>query len=389
MKFELCKIDPNTSSLEDIKKEINRLNNLKEEYNGIQNSIKEFINSIYGACASPYFDGFNLFVAEAVTLQGQNIIKYGNKTIDDYFLNYWHLDKELHKALGLTYVNKINEKTLIVYNDTDSLFINFGTVIKSCDVKGSPLDFILKIKKLRLDNYIKHKFDEYAKSFNTENLQSLELEKISYSALMVAKKKYILDLAWKDPGVRFKPQEQIKPTGIELIQGSTPKFVRTILKELLNLVFKKGKEIEYVEIIHKLRELKRQFVLQNPNDIAITKSIGDYEKYILEDRKNFKIESKCPINVRAAGVYNYMLLNSKYRSKYNLLKTSDKVKYYYSKGEHDIFGFIPGIYPYEFALDVNYDLQFEKTVIEPFNRYIESLGFQHIPANLVFAKKLF
>lgn len=124
MSFELVKVNPETCSMEELEKEIERLNSIKEDYFGREQSIKVFINSIYGACASPWFECYNISVAEAVTLQGQDIIKYSNRIIDDYFLNHWHLDKELHEKLGLTYVNKINEKTIGIYNDTDSIQFN-------------------------------------------------------------------------------------------------------------------------------------------------------------------------------------------------------------------------------------------------------------------------
>jgi len=119
-KLEFCQIDPNNCSIEELKIEIQRLEGIKDEYNGLQHSIKIFINSVYGACASIYFVGYNVHVAEAVTLQGQDLIFYANNTLDDYFLNKWHLDKKLHEALGLTHVNKILAKTIVIYNDTDS-----------------------------------------------------------------------------------------------------------------------------------------------------------------------------------------------------------------------------------------------------------------------------
>ncbi|MFW6225865.1 MAG: DNA polymerase domain-containing protein [Nanoarchaeota archaeon] len=390
--LEIAKVDPYNCSIEELEEEIKRLSYIKDEYYNLEQSVKIFINSIYGATASPYFVGYNMFIAEAVTLQGQNLIKYANEVIDEYFIKHWHNDKKLHDVLGLKRVNKIREKSVVVYNDTDSTYMTFKPLFDSCDFKGDDndhIDFILKMKELRLEPYLKKKFEEYAKRFNTEDLQVLELEKISYSGLMVAKKKYILDLAWKDPGVRYNRREKIKPTGIEIVQGSTPKFARTALFSLLDILFEKGKSLDYSYIINKLREIKRNFVLQEPEDIAQTKSIGDYEKYILEDKKSLKLASKCPINVRAAGIYNHMLLNSKWRSKYNILRTSDKLKYYYSKGEYDVFGFIPGNYPYELALNVDHDLQFEKVVIEPFNRYLNAAGFKSVPGQLFFAKSLF
>ena len=245
--FELVKIDPYTCTIDELKAEIQKLKDIKEEYFNLEQSIKIFINSVYGACASPYFVGYNIHVAEAVTLQGQDLIKYANKVLDDYFMNKWHLDTELHEALGLTFVNKINQST-VIYNDTDSTYLTFDPLLKSCDApteRKDIIDFILKIKDFRMNEYLADKFDSYAKERNTEDLQVLELEKIAYSALMLAKKKYILDIAWKDPGVRYEPQAKISPTGVEIVQGSTPKFARKVLKELLNLLFLKGKALEY------------------------------------------------------------------------------------------------------------------------------------------------
>lgn len=392
MTFNLVKVNPYECSIDDLKEEIERLKSIKEEYYNLEQSVKIFINSVYGACASPYFVGYNINVAEAVTLQGQDLIKYANTVIDEYFINHWHLDKELHKSLGLTYVNPIKEKSVVVYNDTDSTYITFEPILRSCDAPKDNeeiIDFILKVKSLRLEKYLSQRFGEYAKRYNTEDLQNLELEKISYSSLMLAKKKYILDIAWKDPGVRFLPQQKITPIGVEIVQGSTPKFARTVLKELLKLLLQKGKSLEYGDVVKVLKEYKSQFVLQEPDDISKTVAIGDYEKYVIEDRKEIRLADKCPINVRAAAIYNNRILNTKWKSKYNLIKTGDKIKHYYAKGDHDVFGYLPGDFPYEFAPSIDYDLQFEKVIVEPFNRFIEPLGFSPIPGNLIYAKSLF
>ena len=163
MKFELVKIDPHNCSIEDLDKEIEKLQSLKEEYFNLEQSIKIFINSIYGGVGSPWFECYNVALAEAVTLQGQDMIKFANDMLDDYFLNKWHLDTELHKKLGLTFVNKVQAKSIVIYNDTDSTYITMAPIIDSCGWAGEKVDFILQIKDLRLNAYIKTKFDEYAK----------------------------------------------------------------------------------------------------------------------------------------------------------------------------------------------------------------------------------
>jgi uncharacterized protein YaaR (DUF327 family) len=301
----------------------------------------------------------------------------------------WHKDIPLHEALKITHVLPVNSKSLIIYNDTDSTYVTMDPVLKSCNYEGNPVEFILQIKKLRLNDYLNQKFVEYAAKFNTNNIQNLLLEKISYSALMMAKKKYVLDLAWKDPGVEFKPQQKITPTGVELVQSSTPKFSRKVLKELLKYIFEKGKELNYSEAVKKLKNYKKEFVLQDPDDISKGMGVGEYEKYCLEDKKKITLESKCPINVRSAAVYNHKLQNSKWKSKYNLIKSGDKIKYYYSTADEEVFGFLPGNFPQEFAPEIDYDKQFESTIVDPFNRFIETLGFSPIPGNLIYAHSLF
>jgi len=137
---------------------------------------------------------------------------------------------------------------ILVHNST---YVTFDPLLKSCDApteRNEIIDFILKIKDLSFNSYLSKKFEEYAKERNTENLQVLELEKISYSGLMLAKKKYVLDIAWKDPGIRYEPQMKISPTGVEIVQGSTPKFARKVLKELLNILFQKGKILNMVKL---------------------------------------------------------------------------------------------------------------------------------------------
>ena len=128
-KFKLTKIDPYNCSIRELDAEIKKLNSLKEEYFNLEQSIKIFINSCYGAVGSPWFECYNVALAEAVTLQGHDMIKFSNDLLDDYFLNKWHLDTKLHEALGLTFVNKVQAKTIVIYNDTDSVF--FNTIINT------------------------------------------------------------------------------------------------------------------------------------------------------------------------------------------------------------------------------------------------------------------
>ena len=97
------------------------MTSIKEEYFNVEQSIKIYINSCYGACASPFFECFNVNVAEATTLQGQDMIRFTQRIIDEYFYDIWPTAYETHKKIGVYNVKPLKNKTTIVYGDTDSL----------------------------------------------------------------------------------------------------------------------------------------------------------------------------------------------------------------------------------------------------------------------------
>ena len=104
-----------------------------------------------------------------------------------------------------------------------------------------------------------------------------------------------------------------------------------------------------------------------------------------------QLESKCPIQIKAAAIYNFKLNSSKYKNKYNLIKSGNKIKYYYVKGQSkdwEVFGYIQGNYPIEIAPDFDYDTMFEHCILNPINRFMDVIGKVKIPSNLVFTKSL-
>ena len=84
--------------MEDINRKIKRLG-LK------QGAIKILINSIYGAFGNKWFYFYNPDIAQSITLQGQDLIKFSIKAVNFYFKERWHLDTELHEILGISQYN--------------------------------------------------------------------------------------------------------------------------------------------------------------------------------------------------------------------------------------------------------------------------------------------
>ena len=381
-----CKIDPYNSTKEEIEEEIARIKRFSGERQNEEMSIKILINSFYGALGNKWFVAFNSDVAEAVTLQGQDLIKYAEQVINKYFSEFWHKDKELHAKLGITGEVKPVTKPMVVYADTDSNYISFNEVFNSCGWKGEPEDLILGINEHRLNDYLNKCFEKYAERWNTENCQDFELESISEAGIWLGKKKYVLDLIWKE-GIKIPSLSKIKPTGVEIVQSSTPPFARKKLTELLKYLFSNKDNFSINNLVDLLRKIKSEFELQDPADISLSTTANNLEKFIVNDITAFEVAKGCPIHVRAAGYFNFLLnRNKSYKNKYELIKSGEKVKYYHvqtkSESEQDIFAFTPGTYPYEFAPPINHDEQFKRTILDPLNRFIEVMGYSTISSNL-------
>ena len=375
----------------ELEAKIAELTALKNELKNEEQAIKLTMNSIYGAIGNAWFVCFNPDVAEAVTLQGQDLIKYSERILDKYFHEYWHQDKELHEKLGLTSVKRI-VKPMVVYGDTDSNYVTFQEVVASCDWQGDPKELILLINKYRLTDYLKNCFNKYSEKWGTDNYQDFELETLAQNGIFLGKKKYVTNLVYSD-GVHMDPLSSLKFTGVEMIKGGTPSFVREKLVYLTKFIFSKGKNFSLREFTQELKSIKKEFRAQQAENISLAVQINNYEKFILNDTTGFEVAKACPIHVRAAGYHNYILNSSKYKDKYPLLRSGEKIRFYFvatkNSAENNVFGFSQGTFPYEFAPPIDYDEQFTKTILDPINRFIEVMGHNPISPNLFMINPLF
>lgn len=300
---------------------------------------------------------------------------------------------------------------ILVHN---SAYITLQPLIDACNIPlEQQLEFDLAFYEEILEGYMDEKFDEYAKRNHCKhNYEKFELEKISRTIIMLAKKNYMCDVEWIDTGTRFDPLEHITYTGFDVVKGTTTDYCREEMKTFVNYVMgilNSGRKPTLSEIVSKLKEIKKRFIMQNPNDISITKGISNYENFVKNDKtpdiEYYQFKTKVdengneyltkdklpiPIHVRAAAVYNNILFNKgkKYKSKYSLLKSGEKVRFYYT-GEDTVFGFVPDSFPIEFAPAIDIDIQFEKMLLSPLNRIVSAMGYFEIPPTLTYTKSLF
>jgi len=376
------------NELEEAKQQLVIFNREATKYHSYEQSVKLMLNSIYGAFGNPYFYFFNVDIAETITLQGKDAILYTEILLNKYFKEFWHKDIEVHQKMGIVVSGRI-EKPVGIYIDTDSIYVKFEEIIKKSTWEGSEKDFILKLYELRLSDYIAKILQKYADDNNAENFLSFEMESIAKNAIWLAKKNYMQNIIWKDPDIHFDSLTKISAKGFEIIKSSAPSFARKQLKDLLIYIFSVEK-LNMKDFAKLLKEVKRQFKLADIDKISFSKNVNNYQKYILNDLTEFEFGSKCPIGVRAAGYHNYLLNNSGLKGKYQPVGNGKKLKMYHAADKVcDVFSYEPGEYPYEFAPPIDYDVQFEKTILDPINRVITAMGFKGFDSNLIYTTSLF
>jgi len=81
-------------------------------------------------------------------------------------------------------------------------------------------------------------------------------------------------------------------------------------------------------------------------------------------------------------IYNYNINKNGLRKKYDLIRENDKAKFVYLKEPNPIKEKIiafPNVIPKEFDLEdyIDYDLQFEKSLLDPLKAILDSIGWKN------------
>ena len=352
-----------------------------------QYAIKIIINSLYGAFGNKHFYFYDPDIAQSITVQGQDLIKFSIKAINHYAMNKWHEDKELHEKLGISdcAISKVSHEVAI-YADTDSTYVNFLPLVLSINGRKYNGDTAIRLVKDIIDNrlaqFLDNAFVKYAEANNTANQMEFKLENISMSGIWVAKKHYVIKVALDD-GFFLNPLK-LTAKGIELAQPSFPLYARDRQREIVDVLLEKGYNIMLEkDMLPRLREMRRAFDLANLEDVCYNYNVAVYDKYVFDD-KAIAIPKGMPIRTRAALYHNHMIEITE-NKKYQKIREGDKVKFYYAKHPNDeemnVFAFMPGNYP-EFAFPIDKDEQFFSLITDPLNKLLESMNMQGITSKL-------
>jgi DNA polymerase elongation subunit (family B) len=226
---------------------------------------------------------------------------------------------------------------------------------------------------VELEKYIESCYQELAEYLNAyEQKMFMKRECIADRGIWTAKKRYILNV-WDNEGVRYE-EPKLKMMGIEAVKSSTPAPCRKMIKDGLKLMMS-GTEDEVIDFIDKCREDFRKLP---PEQIAFPRTASDVRKYY----SSSGIYAKgTPIHVRGALLFNHYVKEKKLTNKYSLIANGEKIKFVYLKKpniiQENIISFIQE-FPKELGLDkyIDYELQFEKSFLEPLKSILDSIGWR-------------
>ena len=238
------------------------------------------------------------------------------------------------------------------------------------------LRFLTKVCDVELEKYIQNSYEELATYVNAyDNKMVMKRENIANKGIWTAKKRYILNV-WDSEGVRYE-KPKLKMMGIEAVKSSTPGPCRNKIKQALEIMMS-GTEQELQDFVS---DFRTDFESMPLEDIAFPRGCNN----IAKNSSPHSIYGKsCPIHVRGALLYNHYIKKHKISHKYPLIQEGEKIKFLYLKKPNrineNVISFFQTL-PTEFGLDkqVDYELQFSKSFLEPLKVILDTMNWHSEP----------
>ena len=334
----------------------------------IQWSKKIALNSAYGAVGNQYFRYYDVRQASGITTAGQFIIRFIESKVNEY------LNRILQTHDKIDY---------IVASDTDSIYVTLDKLVeKTCEGKTNDqiCNFIDKVVGSRIEPFLEKCFGELSDYTNAfKNCMVMKREVIADKGIWVAKKRYMLNVL-DEEGVRLS-DPKLKLMGIEAVKSSTPQVCRGRIKEAIKIIMSK----EQSDLHKFIADFKKEFLELPAEAISFPRSCNNIKKY--RDNNSVFIKGT-PIHVKGALIYNYQLKQFNLGRKYPFIQDGDKIKFLKlleaNPFKFDVISYMTKL-PTEFKLEqyIDYELQFEKTFLDPMRFILQAIGWKHEPtANL-------
>src|SRR5210317_2206398 len=341
-----------------------KLQNEIARCHNIQWAKKIALNSAYGAIGNQYFRYYDVRQAMAITLAGQFVIRFIEKNVNEY----------MNKIL------KTHDKIdYIVASDTDSIYLTMNKLVeKVCKdkTKEQTLKCLNKVVESRIEPFLDKCFKQLAEYTNAfENKMVMKREVIADKGIWTAKKRYMLNVL-DEEGITFD-EPKLKIMGIEAVKSSTPEYCRTKIKEAIKIIMSKQESD-----LHKfIKETKEEFLNLPAEAVSFPRSCNNMKKYHSSSSVFIK---GTPIHVKGALIYNQQIKEFGLEKKYPLIQEGDKIKFVKlleaNPFKFDVISYVTKL-PKEFKLQeyIDYEVQFDKTFLDPMRFILESIGWSPEP----------
>jgi DNA polymerase elongation subunit (family B) len=361
-----------------------------------EQGMKLMGNAMYGGTGNPSFYWFNNRLANDITGEARNLTLLMEEHLSKFFKENWLKMTDWHKKWNIEVDKKkceeifSNDYDPIIYGDTDSLYIEYESLIATC-VGSENWDIDRKLKfvlDVNLDFLNEHNYKyiyDYFEKRNAKSIQNFELETVALAGIWLnVKKRYAQLILWKDGKFYDKDDLPLKVKGLEINKSSIPIYARAILSDVVRYMLEFSNEPNLVDLINmRVQQHKYQFFNAPIDEICGTLKLSNYSKYIIDDTKDVLVAMKgTPFQVRAAGNYN-VIRNTK-RLPGDKLYTG-KIKWYHMRRlqgskKDEYFAYPAGKYPKwaDTYAPVARDIQFQQMVLDPLNRIITAVGLPEL-----------
>ena len=408
----------------------------KEKYYHMKQLVaKVLLNSFYGVLGLPSFRFYDLDNAEAITLTGQQLIKFTAKMGNYYYQN----------KLG-------NKDEPVIYTDTDSIFVlakpmldrfhpdldleriptmldgdidmktysqklvdylGGGKVLEDKLITNSDKVIPLKAVKIWYDKkfdyptinhemniadaiigiadgtqkFLNESYDTYAKRFhNTESHRfDIKQELVSKSGFWVKKKRYC---QWVI-NAEGTPADYLDVKGLDVVRSNFPRAFRDFMEEILkDILYGMSKE----DLVDKILDFKKQFPKIPILDIMFPTSVKDFTKYIDDDEFDEDVlfggrEKGATGSAKSVLNYNELLVELKFKDN-QPISNGDKIKWTYLKGHNPyridslaLKGFDDPVALEKYVKDyIDYEKIYEKTLKTKLDAFFKSLAWGSVPS---------
>jgi hypothetical protein len=272
---------------------------------------------------------------------------------------------------------KTEGEDYVIASDTDSIYLNMGPLVKKLYPDTSDTKKVIKFMNKVCDDKIQPFIDtsyeelkEYVNAF--QQRMEMKRESLADKAIWTAKKRYILNVHDSEGVAYAKPK--LKIMGLEAVKSSTPSACRVKIKEAINIVMTQTEDD-----LHKfIEKFRHEFKTLPVEDIAFPRSVNGLKEY--SDAAHI-FKKGTPIHVKGALVYNHLLREMKLNKRYQEIQEGEKIKFIYLKQpnifNNNTLAFLSGI-PKQLDAEqyIDYDLQFEKSFLEPLDIILSSINWQ-------------